>query len=103
MQKWMQHITTNLVIMHILLRSMGSSVDGFQDMEIRISIKISLIHVVVVIRVQKNTWSKTLYYLLLILNKNLYALKSGTAFDATSPPFLSAIVLLWSEQCFGFA
>ena len=57
---------------------MGSSIDGFQDMEIRVSIKISLIYVVVVIRLQENTWSKTLYYLLLILNKNLYALKSGS-------------------------
>ena len=47
-------------------------------MEIRVSIKISLIHVFVVISVQKNTWSKTLYYLLLILNKNLYAFKSGS-------------------------
>ena len=59
-------------------RSMGSFIDGFQDREIRVSIKISLIHVVVVIRVQKNTWSKTLYYLLLILNKNFYAFKSGS-------------------------
>ena len=25
------------------------------------------------------------------------------AFDATSPPFLSALVLLRSKQCFGFA
>ena len=57
---------------------MGSFIDGFQDMKIRVSIKISLILVVVVIRVQKNTWSKTLYYLLLILNKNLYAFKSGS-------------------------
>ena len=57
---------------------MGSFIDGFQDKELRVSIKISSIHVVVVIRVQKNTWSKTLYYLLLILNKNLYAFKSGS-------------------------
>ena len=57
---------------------MGSFIDGFQDMEIRVSVKISLIHVVVVMRVQKNTWSKTLYYLLLILNKYLYAFKSGS-------------------------
>ena len=57
---------------------MVSFIDGFQDLEIRVSIKISLIHVVVVIRVQKNTWSKTLYYLLLILNKYLYAFKSGS-------------------------
>ena len=27
----------------------------------------------------------------------------GAAFDATSPPFLSALVLLRSKQCFGFA
>ena len=27
----------------------------------------------------------------------------GAAFDATSRPFLSALVLLWSKQCFGFA
>ena len=27
----------------------------------------------------------------------------GAAFDATSPPFLSALVLLRSRQCFGFA
>ena len=27
----------------------------------------------------------------------------GAAFDLTSPPFLSALVLLRSEQCFGFA
>ena len=47
-------------------------------MEIRVSIKINLIHVVVVIRVEKNTWSKTLYYLLLILNRSLYAFKSGS-------------------------
>ena len=45
----------------ILIRSMGSFVDGFQDIEIRVSIKFSLIHVVLVIRVQKNIWSKTLY------------------------------------------
>ena len=55
---------------------MGSFIDGFQDMEIRVSIKFSLIYVALVIRVQKNTWSKTLYYLLLILNKNLNAFKS---------------------------
>ena len=42
---------------------MGSFIDGFQDMEIRVSIKFSLIHVVLVIRVQKDTWSKTLYHL----------------------------------------
>ena len=48
---------------------MGSFIDGFQDMETRVSIKFSLIHVVLVIRVQRNTWSKTLYYLLLILAK----------------------------------
>ena len=27
----------------------------------------------------------------------------GAAFDAASPPFLSALVLLRSKQCFGFA
>ena len=27
----------------------------------------------------------------------------GAAFEATSPPFLSALVLLRSKQCFGFA
>ena len=57
---------------------MGSFIDGFQDMEIRVSIKFSLTHVVLVIRVQKSTWSKTLNYLLLILNKNLNAFKSGS-------------------------
>ena len=57
---------------------MGSFIDGFQDMEVRVSIKFSLIHVVLVLRVQKNTWSKTLYYLLLILDKNLNAFKSGS-------------------------
>ena len=66
------------MLLPILIRSMGSSVDGFQDMEIRVSIKFSLIHVLLVIRVEKNTWSKTLYYLLLILNKNLNAFKSGS-------------------------
>ena len=55
---------------------MGSFIDGFQDMEIKVSIKFSLIYVALVIRVQENTWSKTLYYLLLILNKNLNAFKS---------------------------
>ena len=45
-------------------------------MEIRVSIKFSLIYVALVIRVQENTWSKTLYYLLLILNENLNAFKS---------------------------
>ena len=45
-------------------------------MEIRVSIKFSLIYAALVIRVQENTWSKTLYYLLLILNKNLKAFKS---------------------------
>ena len=47
-------------------------------MEIRVSTKFSLIYVVLIIRVQKNTWSKTLYYLLHILNKNLSAFKSGS-------------------------
>ena len=55
---------------------MGSFIDGFQDMEIKVRKKLSLIHVALVIRVQKNTLSKTLYYLLLILNKNLNAFKS---------------------------
>ena len=32
-------------------------------METRVIIKFSLIHVVLVIRVQKDTWSKTLYHL----------------------------------------
>ena len=64
------HRTPNTIIRGCVLvpnaiRSMGSFIDGFQDMEIRVSIKINLIHVVVVIRVEKNTWSKTLYYLLL--------------------------------------
>ena len=45
-------------------------------MEIRVSIKFSLIYAALEIRVQENTWSKTLYYLLLILNKNLNAFKS---------------------------
>ena len=27
----------------------------------------------------------------------------GAVFDAASPPFLSALVLLRSKQCFGFA
>ena len=40
---------------------MGSFIDEFQDMEIRVSITFTLIHVALVIRVQKNTWSKTLY------------------------------------------
>ena len=48
---------------------MGSFIDGFQDMKVRVSIKFSWIDVVLIIRVQKNTWSKTLYYLLHILNK----------------------------------
>ena len=44
-------------------------------MEIRVSIK----YVVLVIRVQKNTWSKTLYHLFLfILNKNVNEFKSGS-------------------------
>ena len=60
----------------ILIRSMGSFIDEFQDMEIRVSITFTLIHVALVIRVQKNTWSKALYYLLLILNKNLNTFKS---------------------------
>ena len=47
-------------------------------MEIIVRIKFSLIHVVLVIRVQKNFWSTTLYYLLLILNRNLNAFKSGS-------------------------
>ena len=55
---------------------MGSFIDGFQDMEIKVSKKLRLLHVALVIRVQKNMWSKTLYYLLLILNKNLGAFKS---------------------------
>ena len=57
---------------------MGSFIDGFQDMEIRVSIKFSLIHVVLAMRVQKNTWSKTLYYFSLILNKNFNRFKSGS-------------------------
>ena len=57
---------------------MGSFIDGFQDMKVRVSIKFSWIDVVLIIRVQKNTWSKTLYYLLHILNKNLSAFKSGS-------------------------
>ena len=57
------------MLLPILIRSMGSFIDGFQDMEIRVSIKFSLIYVALVIRVQENTWSKTLYYLLLKLNK----------------------------------
>ena len=57
---------------------MGSFIDGFQDMKIRVSIKFRLIHVVLAIRVQKNTWSKTLDYLLHILNKTLNAFKSGS-------------------------
>ena len=77
------HRTPNTIIRGCVLvpnaiRSMGSFIDGFQDMEIRVSMKINLIHVVVVIRVEKNTWSKTLYYLFLILNRNLYASKSGS-------------------------
>ena len=32
---------------------MGSFIDGFQDMEIRVSIKFSLIHVLLIIRVQE--------------------------------------------------
>ena len=67
------HYMQILLLSILIYRFMGSFIDGFQDMEIRVSIKLSLIHVVVVISVQKNTWSKTLDYLLLILNKYLYA------------------------------
>ena len=66
------------MLLSILIRSMGSFNDGFQDMEIRVSAKFSLIHVVFVIWVFKNTWSKTLYYFLLIINKNLNAFKFGS-------------------------
>ena len=72
------HYMQILLLSILIYRFMGSFIDGFQDMEIRVSIKFSLIHVVLVIRVQKNTWSKTLNYLLLILNKNLNAFKSGS-------------------------
>ena len=64
------------MLLPILIRFMGSFIDGFQDMEIKVSKKLSLQHVALVIRVQKNTWSNTLYYLLLILNKNLSPFKS---------------------------
>ena len=64
------------MLLPILVRSMGSFINGLQDMEVRVSIKFSLIYVASLIRVQKNTWSKTLYYLLLILNKNLNVSKS---------------------------
>ena len=33
------------MLLSILIRSMGSVIDGFQDMEIRVSTKFSLIHV----------------------------------------------------------
>ena len=72
------HYMQILLLSILIYRFMGSFIDGFQDMEIRVSIKFSLIHVVLVIRVQKNTWSKTLNYLLCILNKNLNAFKSGS-------------------------
>ena len=62
-------MSLQIMLLPILIRSMGSFIDEFQDMEIRVSIKFSLIYVALVIRVQKNTWSKTLYYLLLILTK----------------------------------
>ena len=64
------------MLLPILIRFMGSFIDGFQDMEIKVSKKLGLLHVALVIRVQKNTWSNTLHYLLLILNKNLNAFKS---------------------------
>ena len=41
------------MLLPILIKSMGSFIDGFQDMEIRISIKFSLIYVALVIRVQE--------------------------------------------------
>ena len=47
-------------------------------MEIRVSIKFSLIPVVSVIRVQKNTWSKTLYHLFAYFKKNVNAFNSGS-------------------------
>ena len=66
------------MLLSILITSIGSFIDGFQDMEIRVSTKFSLLHVVLAIRVQKNTWSRTLCYLLLTWNKNLNAFKSGS-------------------------
>ena len=65
---------------------MGSFIDGFHDMAIRVSIKFSLIHVVLVIRV-KNLVKK--YYLLLILNKNLNVFKSGSFCFGLLYPFKS--------------
>ena len=52
------HRTPNTIIRGCVLvpnaiRSMGSFIDGFQDMEIRVSIKFSLIHVLLIIRVQE--------------------------------------------------
>ena len=64
------------MLLPILIRSMGSFIDGFQDIETRVSIKLSLILCSFGNKGTKNTWSKTLYYLLLILNKNLNAFKS---------------------------
>ena len=72
------NISLQIILLSILIRSIGSFIDGFQDMEIRVSTKFSLLHVVLAIRVQKNTWSKTLCYLLLTWNKNLNAFKSGS-------------------------
>ena len=41
---------SKIMLLSILIRSIGSFIDGFQDMEIRVSTKLSLIHVVLVIR-----------------------------------------------------
>ena len=54
------------MLLPTLNSSIGSFIGGFQDTETRVSVKFSLIYVALV---QKNTWSKTLYYLLLILNQ----------------------------------
>ena len=65
-----------VMLLPTLNNSMASFIGGFQDMETRVSVKFSYIYVALVIRVQKNTWSKTLYYLLLILNQKPHAFKS---------------------------
>ena len=55
-------MSLQIMLLPILIKSMGSFIDGFQETEITVSVKFSLIYVALVISVQKNTWSKTLYY-----------------------------------------
>ena len=86
-----------------------SNLPSTQKIELQLIVRASVSHVIPVKKNLKNDvsmeFSASSKSREIDRSEGFYRMMSifGAAFDATSPPFLSALVLLRYEQCFGFA